>query len=103
VWHLPGKPAGRCFIHYSLPADLTLIVPADLQPEEQRRLPARVCLAALQPYTSPGSAGPAVIKSLDDLRLAGVLKVSLPVPPKLLQGKAAGLTTAWAAALPEWE
>ena len=60
-------------------------------------------LAALQPPTAPGSAGPAVINSIDDLRLAGVLKVSLPVPPELLQGKAAGLATAWAAALPEME
>ena len=34
---LPQEHAGRRFIHYVLPAGVTLIIPADLQPEEQRK------------------------------------------------------------------
>ncbi len=33
-----SESAGRRFIHYPLPAELTLVVPSDLKPEEQRRV-----------------------------------------------------------------
>ena len=59
--------------------------------------------AALAVLAGSGSAGPAAINSLDDLRLAGLLKMRLPVPPELLQGTDAGLAAAWAASLLELE
>lgn len=50
--------AGRGFIHYSLPAGLTLIVPADLLPEEQRRV-NQLLLAAQRLLT------PKILRHLD--------------------------------------
>lgn len=43
---------------------------------------------------------PELLRNLDDLRLAAVLKASLPVPEALLQGMERELARVWAAALP---
>ncbi len=56
-------------------------------------------LAVLQSPDQHGMAAPAAIKSLDDLRLAAVLRASLPVPDKVLQGRTSELALAWMAAL----
>jgi Ca-activated chloride channel family protein len=44
---------------------------------------------------------PQAIQSLDDLRLAGIVKVHLPVSPVLFQGPLADLVKTWFAALPQ--
>jgi Ca-activated chloride channel family protein len=63
----------------------------------QDRLETAV-LTILQSPANPGVMAPTVIKSLDDLRLAAVLKAALPVPHRLLRGNTAALILAWAAA-----
>lgn len=44
---------------------------------------------------------PSSIQSLDDLRLAGILKIPLPIPSYLLRGNDADLASIWSATLPD--
>jgi len=44
---------------------------------------------------------PTSIQALDDLRLAGILKILLPVPSHLLRGKDADLASTWSATIPD--
>lgn len=61
-------------------------------------LPAAITLPAAG---EPPVKAPAAIGSLDDLRLASLLRVSLPVPPSLFSGEQGDLARVWAATLSE--
>jgi len=49
----PGYPAGEPYLHYPLPAGLTLTAPAHLSPEDRQRLSA-LLRAAQQIFNQPG-------------------------------------------------